>query len=109
MHSFSAGWADAQQALNLGFYLGFTGPITFKKADETRQVAAQSPIDRVLVETDSPFLTPQPHRGHRNEPAYVRFIAERLASVQQLSLDEAAVQTTRNAERLFGLPDMPDK
>ena len=104
MHSFSGSQDDADRAVDLGFYLGFTGPITFKKAEETRQIAAQAPFDRILVETDSPFLTPEPFRGRRNEPAYVRFVAERLAEVRQAAIDETAARTTLNAEQLFGLP-----
>jgi TatD DNase family protein len=103
MHSFSAPSATAESALALGFCLGFTGPLTFKNAHSLRSIAAAVPLDRLLVETDGPFLTPQPHRGQRNEPAYVRLVAERLAALRNLS--EAAIQeiTTRNAERLFGL------
>lgn len=101
LHSFSANWAAAQAALELGYYLGFTGPVTFKKADELRDVARQTPADRLLVETDAPFLTPQPYRGRRNEPAYVRFVAERLAMERGVDTAVFATQTTQNAERLF--------
>lgn len=104
LHSFSAPPAIAERALAAGFYLGFTGPITFKNADELRSVAAQVPLDRLLVETDGPYLTPTPHRGKRNEPAYIPLIVERLAGLHRVTLDDMAAQTTRNAERLFGLP-----
>lgn len=103
MHSFSAPAEIADEALALGFYLGFTGPVTYKKADDLRAIAARIPADRLLVETDSPYLPPQAHRGQRNEPAYVRYVAERLASLRNLSNIEFARQTTANAERLFGL------
>lgn len=103
LHSFSASPDAAERALAAGFYLGFTGPITFKNADELRHIAAQVPLNRVLMETDSPYLTPTPHRGKRNEPAYVRLVAERFAALRQLSLEEAASQTTRNAEILFSI------
>jgi TatD DNase family protein len=103
LHSFSASQEVADRALELGFFLGFTGPITYKNADDLRSIAARVPLDRLLVETDGPFLTPVPHRGKRNEPAYVAYVAERLAALH-LMPDEALQQaTTRNAERLFGL------
>jgi TatD DNase family protein len=102
LHSFSATWQDAQAALELGFYLGFSGPITFEKADEMRLVAASAPADKILVETDAPFLTPHPHRGQRNEPAYVRFVAEKLAEVRGKTLKEVALSTSENAAALFG-------
>ena len=104
LHSFSASPAIAERALAAGFYIGFTGPVTFKNADELRSVAAMVPLERMLVETDGPFLTPAPHRGQRNEPAYVPFIAERLAAVRSISVEELARATTENAVRLFRLP-----
>lgn len=108
LHSFSAPAAIAERALAAGFYLGFTGPITFKNADETRAIAARVPLDRLLVETDGPFLTPTPHRGKRNEPAYIPLIIERLAGLHRLPFDDMAAQTTRNAERLFALSPTSD-
>ena len=101
LHSFSADWHTAESALALGYHLGFTGPLTYKKADDLRAIAARVPLDRILIETDAPFLAPHPHRGRRNEPAYVRHAAERLAEVRGVSLDEIAATTTANAVRLF--------
>ena len=103
LHSFSADWETAVAALDMGFYLGFTGPVTFKKAAELRQIAVKAPLDRILVETDAPFLTPQPYRGKRNEPAYVRFVAERIAAERGLDTAVFAQHTTENAQRLFGV------
>lgn len=103
MHSFSADAAIAKRALDLGFYLGFTGPLTFKKADDLRAVARLVPLDRVLIETDAPFLAPHPYRGKRNEPAYVVEVAKQLAALHDVSLDRIADITTANAERLFRL------
>jgi len=108
LHSFSASQAIAERALAINFYLGFTGPVTYKNADELRRVALQTPVDRILVETDAPYLTPTPHRGKRNEPAYIPLIAERIAALKTISLDEFAAATTANAERLFRLPKMTE-
>lgn len=104
LHSFSALPSMAERAVALGFYIGITGPVTFKNADTLRRVVAEVPADRLLIETDGPFLAPHPHRGQRNEPAYVRYVAERIASVRGVSMEEIARQTTLNAARLFGLP-----
>ncbi len=101
LHSYSGDTAEAQAALAGGFYLGITGPVTFKKADTLRQVVAEAPLERLLIETDSPFLTPEPYRGQRNEPAYVRFVAERIAQERRLSPQEAAWQLSENAARLL--------
>lgn len=103
LHSFSAPQAIAERALSIGFYLGFTGPITFKKADALRDVARAAPLNRILVETDGPFLTPEPFRGKRNEPAYIPHIVDRLGGLKQLPTDEMGRITTDNAVRLFAL------
>jgi TatD DNase family protein len=103
MHSFSAPSEIAERTMAIGFYFGFTGPITFKKAQELRDVAQTIPLDLMLVETDGPFLTPHPYRGKRNEPAYVQYMTEKLAELHDLSYEVMAQQTTHNAERLFNL------
>ncbi len=104
LHSFSAPPAIAERALAAGFYLGFTGPITYKNADELRTIAAAIPDDRMVVETDGPFLTPVPHRGKRNEPGYIPLIVERLAALKTQSVEGFGRKTTENAIRLFNLP-----
>lgn len=103
LHSFSGSAEMALRALKIGFYIGFTGPITFKKADDLRAIAAVIPLEAILVETDAPFLTPHPHRGKRNEPAYIPLIVEQLASVKGISREDMARHTTENASRLFKL------
>jgi len=103
LHSFSGDWAMAQAALDMGFYLGFTGPVTFKKADDLREIARKTPLDRILIETDAPYLTPQPFRGKRNQPAYVAYVAERLAAEKGVETAVFAQHTTANARRLFRL------
>ena len=104
MHSFSAAPEIATAVLALGFYLGFTGPLTYKRADELRTIAATVPRDKLLVETDAPFLAPQKFRGKRNEPAYVAEVADRLAALHLITPQEMATITTANAIRLFQLP-----
>ena len=103
LHSFSASAQMAQRAIELGFYIGFTGPITYKKAAELRAVAAKVPLERLLIETDGPFLAPQARRGKRNEPAYLPMINEKLADVRGISPAEMARHTSVNAQRLFKL------
>ncbi|MDE2750733.1 MAG: TatD family hydrolase [Chloroflexota bacterium] len=104
LHSFSASADIAERALELGFYLGFTGPVTFKNAEDLREIARRAPVERLLVETDGPFLAPQQRRGKRNEPAYVRYINDKLAQLHGLRPEEMARRTSHNAERLFALP-----
>jgi TatD DNase family protein len=104
MHSFSGDWAYAQACLDLGFYLSFSGPVTFVKASALHAVARKAPPERILTETDSPYLSPHPLRGRRNEPANVRLVAARLAELRGLTLAELAAGVWHNAQALFGLP-----
>jgi TatD DNase family protein len=103
MHSFSGTWDYAAACLELGFLLSFSGPLTFKRSQELREVAARLPADRLLVETDSPYLSPHPHRGRRNEPAHVRLVAEQIAVVRECNLAELASQLWSNATSLLAL------
>jgi TatD DNase family protein len=102
-HCFSGDLAMAQAAIELGFFIGVDGPITYRNARELPGIVKALPMDRLLVETDAPFLTPHPHRGQRNEPAYVRLVAEKIAHLKNLSLEEVAQTTTANAQALFQL------
>ncbi|HEY7555780.1 MAG TPA: TatD family hydrolase [Candidatus Binatia bacterium] len=104
IHCFTGDYDAARRYLDLGFYLSFAGIITFKNADALREVVRKVPLERIFVETDSPFLTPVPHRGRRNEPAYVRLVAEAIARLKNISLEHAANATTANARALFHLP-----
>lgn len=101
MHSFSGDWAYATACLELGYYLSFSGPLTFPKATALHDVARRAPLDRLLTETDSPYLSPHPLRGKRNEPARVRLVAERLAALRDLPLETLAQAVWENAERVF--------
>lgn len=105
LHSFNGTWETAQKALALNFYIGITGPVTYKQADEKREVVRQIPLNRLLIETDAPFLAPVPFRGKRNEPAFVRHIADKIAEIHTKSPAEIASLTTANAERLFAWGD----
>jgi TatD DNase family protein len=102
-HCFNSSLEQAQEVIRLGHMVSFTGLITFKNAAETRQVAAEIPLNRVMLETDCPFLAPVPYRGKRCEPAYVREIAQSLAQTRGLALEELAAKTTQNACEFFGL------
>lgn len=103
IHCFTGNYEAACAYLDLGFYVSFTGIITFKNADALREIVRRVPLDRRLVETDSPYLTPVPHRGRRNEPAYVRHIAETIAVIKETSLEEVAKMTTENVRQLFAI------
>lgn len=102
IHCFSSGVAFAEKALDIGFYISFSGILTFKKAENVRLAAERAPLDRVLVETDAPYLAPAPHRGKRNEPAFVAYTAAALANAKGISLAEIEAATTGNFFRLFG-------
>jgi len=101
MHCFSEDWETAKAALDLGFYISFSGILTFNSAKELREVAKKVPEDRLLVETDSPYLTPMPHRGRPNSPAFTYHVAEKLAEVRGSSIEAIAETTTNNFKRLF--------
>lgn len=103
MHSFTGDLATAQACVEMGLYISFAGMLTYKNAQALRDVAAKMPLDRVLVETDSPYLAPVPHRGQRNEPAHVVHTAAVLAQTLGVSVDFLAERTTRNARQLFGI------
>ena len=103
LHSFSGDRAMAEEAIDLGFYIGISGPVTFKNARDLPGIVAALPADRLLVETDAPFLSPQPYRGKRNEPARVALVAERVAALQQRSPADMSRQLTQNTAALFGL------
>ena len=105
IHCFTGNYETAKRYLDLGFYISFSGIVTFKKSDELRAAAAGVPADRLLIETDSPYLAPVPFRGKPNEPAYVRHVAETVAEVRRLKTEELARLTSENAARLFGLGD----
>lgn len=100
-HCFTESAEVARAALDLGFYISFSGILTFRNATELRDVARMVPLDRCLIETDSPYLAPVPHRGKTNSPAYVPFVAQQLAELQGVSVAEVATATTRNFEQLF--------
>jgi TatD DNase family protein len=101
MHCFTEDWTMAKQALDMGFYLSFSGIVTFKNAATIQDVARQVPLDRLLIETDAPYLAPNPERGKANEPAYMRHTAEYLANLRNISLEAFAEQTTDNFFHLF--------
>lgn len=104
MHCFTETWEMAEAALELGFYISFSGIITFNSAADLREVVRLVPLERLLVETDSPWLAPVPHRGKQNEPQYVREVAETVAELKGVSLEQLAEITTQNFHRLFKIP-----
>ena len=104
MHCFAGSLEMAAACMEMGFYISFAGPVTYPNARRPKEVAAAVPLERLLVETDAPYLAPQVHRGKRNEPAYVRHVAEQIAALRGIAVEELARATTANARRLFGLP-----
>ena len=102
LHSYNGNLETAQKAIAHNFYIGVTGPVTYKNAEEKRQIIRQLPLERLLIETDSPFLAPVPHRGKRNEPAFVAHIADKIAEIHMTTLEQVAEITNYNAKNLFG-------
>ncbi|HAQ08417.1 MAG TPA: hydrolase TatD [Bacillus bacterium] len=103
MHCYSGSVETALECIEMNFYISLGGPVTFKNARKPKEVAESIPLERLLVETDCPYLTPHPYRGKRNEPAYVKLVAEEIAGLKGLSLEEVAEATAENAKKLFGI------
>ncbi|NUH84843.1 TatD family hydrolase [Bacillus firmus] len=103
MHCFSGSPEIAQECVDMNFYISLGGPVTFKNAKKPKEVADVIPLEKLLIETDCPYLTPHPHRGKRNEPSYVKLVAEQIAEIKGLSTEEVAQATTENAKKLFGI------
>lgn len=103
LHCFSGDMDMAEKAMNMGLYISFSGVITFRNATKMPDIVKAIPLNRILIETDAPFLTPVPHRGKRNEPAYVKYMAEKIADIKGISLEELGKTITDNAARLFRL------
>jgi len=102
-HCYSGSWEMAKEVMKLGFYMAIGGAVTFKNAKKVVEVAQEIPLDHLLIETDCPYLAPVPYRGKRNEPAYVSKVAERIAEIKGISIEEVAKATLENGKRLFGL------
>ena len=103
MHCFSGSLEFAQECIKKGFYIALGGVVTFKNAKKAHEIAKNIPLDSLLLETDAPYLTPEPYRGKRNEPAYVKFVAEKIAELRGISFGEVAQITTQNARKAFGI------
>ncbi|HEB01535.1 MAG TPA: TatD family deoxyribonuclease [Candidatus Portnoybacteria bacterium] len=101
MHCFSGDWSQAQEYFKLGFLISFTGLITF--ARDWDQLIEKAPLEKLMIETDCPFMTPEPHRGKRNEPVYVKYVAEKIAEIKKLDFEKVVQQTTQTAKNLFNL------
>ncbi len=105
MHSFSGDFEWAKRFLDLGMHISFSGVVTFKKAQDVQEAATHVPLDRLLVETDAPYLAPVPYRGKRNEPGYTRYTVEKIAELRNIPVEEVALQTWKNAHRLFRIAE----
>lgn len=103
LHCYSSSVEMAREFVKLGFYISLGGPVTFKKAKTPKLVAKEIPLDKLLIETDSPYLTPEPYRGKRNEPKYVKYVAEEIARIKEVSIDVIAEKTNNNFKKLFNL------
>jgi TatD DNase family protein len=103
IHSFSGSMDDVQTAISLGFYIGISGPVTFKKADTLRENVKMIPLNRILSETDCPYLTPEPFRGKRNEPKYVKYIVEKIAQIKEKNVELVANQILENSREFFNI------
>ncbi len=103
IHCFCGDYEEARDCLDMGFYISVGGILTFANSSELRKIIKKLPLDRILLETDAPYLTPVPHRGKRNEPAYVGLVAQALAELKNIALKEVTETTTANANKLFGL------
>jgi len=103
LHCYSGSAEMARELLDMGFYISFAGPLTFKNGKRAREVAEIVPMERLLIETDSPYLTPEPHRGERNDSSLVRFVCEKLAEIKGISVEEAARITYENGKQFFGI------
>ncbi|HZW87075.1 MAG TPA: TatD family hydrolase [Gallionella sp.] len=103
MHCFTESWEVAEAAIAMGFYISFSGIVTFKNAKQLKEVAQRVPLERMLIETDSPYLAPVPHRGKLNQPGYVKYVAEEIAALRGVNVDEIGLRTTENFMRLFKL------
>jgi TatD DNase family protein len=101
LHSYEGSLTNADQAIAGRFSIGISGPVTFRNAPDRQQLVKELPLDRILLETDAPFLAPHPHRGRRNEPAYVRLIAQKVAELHAVDLEAVAQESTRRASQLF--------
>lgn len=105
-HCYSGSWEHAKRILNMGWYISFTGSITFKNARRVLETVEKMPADRIMIETDAPYMTPVPYRGKRNDSSYVRLVCEKVAQLRGITTEEAAVLTMENAKRFFGIGEM---